>query len=325
MNHKTITSFLILQLLAFPCMATGDDEQEENLSVQVQAEEREEINNVNHSIFSHDEERITFTLRELYTAARSEDARAKKLVEYLGEMFGHAIKTLYIVEDENFSFEGEENLDHRYTLPEHFTQKMLDEPLWGIDIVETGLDKLFPRIIEAGATYEAIQALEQSMGIEPHKPYFNEQDGQTLLAEMVMNAAKILAEQNTKIQTFEAEKTEFEKMIPQMESVINEIKAKFEQTQNENLSLIETLKEKENLLQDTLQKVTDISTTKEKLEAKLADAESKHSLLQGEHDKALSDLNAIKNELERSTHKNLTYEEMIKQALSALTAQQITQ
>lgn len=319
MKNKTITSLLMLQLLAFPCMATGDDEQEENASVQVQAAESEEINNAAHSIFSNDEALITFTLRELYTAARTEDVRAKKLVEYLAEMFHHTVYWLHEVEDESFSFEDKENLDHQYTLPEHFTQKMLDEPLWGIDM--TGLDELFPRAIEEGATYEAIQALEQSMGIEHHKPYFSEQDGQILLAKMVIDAAKILTEKNKTIQNVESEKAEFEQIISKANKLVNEVTVQFEQTQEENSKLLTTLQEKEDLLQDTLQKVTDINAAKEALEAKLLDIEQKNSKLQAEHEETLSALEIAQTELKESAQKNVTYEGMIKQAVGALTIQ----
>jgi hypothetical protein len=319
MKNKTITSLLILQLFAFPCMGAGE---EENLSVQAQVVQIEEINNVNHSIFSNDEAPITFTLRGLYQAAHKGEGRAEKLVEYLGEMYNDIFLRPDELDVGSFSSD-DQKLDHQYTLPvEHFTQKMLDETLWHIDTTATGLEQLFhPQPIQTGATYEAIKALKKVINDEKDEPYFTEKEGQSILERISTEAAGILEEKIKTIQTFESEKAEFEQIIVKTDMLVDEVKIQFKQTQEENLKLAATLQEKEIAIEEALQREANVIVVKEQLESNLVDSEQKYLKLEAEHGAILSALESSNNELEALKQKNSTYEQMIIQASAMLNIQ----
>ncbi|MDP1879720.1 MAG: hypothetical protein Q8K60_02110, partial [Parachlamydiaceae bacterium] len=300
-------------------------------------------NNVIPSIFSKDDDPITFTIRELYQAAHKGEGRAKALVEYLGEMYHDIFLRLDELDVGSFSSD-DQNLDRQYTLPiEHFTQKMLDETLWHIDTTETGLEGLFhPQPIQTGATYEVIKALKKVINDEKDEPYFTEKEGQCILERISTEAVGILEEKIKTIQTFESEKTEFEQIISKLDIATKEVTEKFEQTQEENSKLTETLQEKEIALENGLQRETNVIAVKEQLEIKLTDIEQKYSKLQAEHDETLSSLadteqkysmlkaehdetlSALKNsnnELEALKKKNLAYEEKMRQASAMLNLQ----
>ena len=332
MKYKKISSLLALQLLTLPCMGKEQEEVEnkKSLPVHIEVEQTEENRNqedkAKHILFPNDADPIAFTPRALYRAAQGGEQRAIDLLEYLAEMYGHTFPRL---DDAEGSFKGK-NYDGYYALPlELFTQKTLDERLWVIDEFEFTLNKLFPepKPIQAGATYEVIQALRSATGAEEQNIY-NKRIGRKVLRTIATTAARIIKENAKKIQTHENEKAEVEQILNKTDLMVTEVKNKLQETQEEHLKLTTAHQKQEATLQEALEREKTLITEKTLLEAALTEIQEtlsktqvNFSKLTTEHDETMSALTIANNKLKELEQKNSNYEETIRQVAALINPQ----
>ena len=328
MKYKTISSLFALQLLTLPCLGMEEDEKQEErgLSVQMQVEQTEESraqeDKAKHVIFQNDEDPIAFTPRTLYQAARGGEQRAINLLEYLAELYGHTFPQLW---ESERSFDAKK-YDQPYALPlDQFTQKTLDESLWERDELQPHLDKLFPKPIQAGATYEAIQALKQATGVEEPNVYFTKKIGRKVLRNIATTAASILEEKAKKIQVHENEKAQVEQILAKTNLTIIEVGNKLKEAQSEYSKLTTAHQEKEVILQATLESERALIIGKTQLEATLAETQETLAKTQENVSTLTADLNETTSALEMANNrlkeleqKNLNYEETMRQVTALI-------